>query len=69
MFPVFQVIYAHEWMNDVHDQEMQVQLGKTNTRGVTETVEVLTREGPYQDKTSLGCLRSASKPRTPSLVV
>ena len=35
MFPMFQVIYAHEWMNDAHDQEMQVQLGKTNTRGVT----------------------------------
>ena len=32
---MFQVIYAHEWMNDAHDQEMQVQLGKTNTRGVT----------------------------------
>ena len=36
MFPMFQVIYAHEWMNDAHDQEMQVQLGKTNTRGVTQ---------------------------------
>ena len=32
---MFQVIYAHEWMNDAHDHEMQVQLGKTNTRGVT----------------------------------
>ena len=35
MFHMFQVIYAHEWMNDAHDHEMQVQLGKTNTRGVT----------------------------------
>ena len=35
MFHMFQVIYAHEWMNDDHDHEMQVQLGKTNTRGVT----------------------------------
>jgi hypothetical protein len=33
---MFQVIYAHEWMNDAHDHEMQVQLGKTNTRGVTD---------------------------------
>jgi hypothetical protein len=29
------LIYAHEWMNDAHDHEMQVKLGKTNTRGVT----------------------------------
>ena len=36
MFPMFQVIYAHEWMNDAHEYEMQVQLGKNNTRGVTE---------------------------------
>ena len=36
MFHMFQVIYAHEWMNDAHDYEMQVQSGKTNTRGVTE---------------------------------
>ena len=32
---MFQVIYAHEWMNDAHDYEMQVQSDKTNTRGVT----------------------------------
>ena len=32
---MFHVIYAHEWMNDAHVHEMQVQLGKTNTRGVT----------------------------------
>ena len=32
---MFQVIYAHEWMNDAHDHEMQVKSGKTNTRGVT----------------------------------
>ena len=31
------MIYAHEWMNDAHVHEMQVQLGKTNTRGVTLT--------------------------------
>jgi len=37
MFHMFQVIYAQEWMNDAHDHEMQVQSGKTNTRGVTET--------------------------------
>ena len=36
MFPMFQVIYAHEWMNDAHEYEMQVQLGKNNTRGVTK---------------------------------
>ena len=34
---MFHVIYAHEWMNDAHVHEMQVQLGKTNTRGVTPT--------------------------------
>ena len=35
MFPMFQVTYAHELMNDAHEYEMQVQLGKNNTRGVT----------------------------------
>ena len=35
LFHMFQVIYAHEWMNDAHDHEMQVKSGKTNTRGVT----------------------------------
>ena len=35
---MFHVIYAHEWMNDSHVHEMQVQLGKPNTRGVTTTV-------------------------------
>ena len=33
---MFQVIYAPEWMNDAHEYEMQVQLGKNNTRGVTD---------------------------------
>ena len=33
---MFHVIYAHEWMNDAHVHEMQVQLGKPNTRGVTK---------------------------------
>ena len=28
MFHMFQVIYAHEWMNDAHVHGMQVQLGK-----------------------------------------
>ena len=32
MFPMFQVTYAHELMNDAHEYEMQVQLGKNNTR-------------------------------------
>ena len=32
MFPIFQVTYAHELMNDAHEYEMQVQLGKNNTR-------------------------------------
>ena len=35
MFPMFQVTYAHELMNDAHEYEMQVQLVKNNTRGVT----------------------------------
>jgi hypothetical protein len=38
---MFQVIYAHEWMNDAHDHEMQVQSGKTNTRGVTPDIRAL----------------------------
>ena len=38
---MFQVIYAHEWMNDAHDHEMQVQLGKTNTRGVTGCIVLI----------------------------
>ena len=40
MFHMFQVIYAHEWMNDAHDHEMQVQLDKTNTRGVTCSIQI-----------------------------
>ena len=28
---MFHVIYAHEWMNDAHVYEMQVQLCKPNT--------------------------------------
>jgi len=32
---MFHVIYAHEWMNNAHVHEMQVQLCKHNTRGVT----------------------------------
>ena len=32
---MFHVIYAHEWMNNAHVHEMQVQLCKPNTRGVT----------------------------------
>ena len=31
---MFQVIYAHEWMNNAHVHEMQVQLCKPITRGV-----------------------------------
>ena len=42
---MFHVIYAHEWMNDAHVHEMQVQLGKTNTRGVTAVSDVDTRGG------------------------
>ena len=33
---MFHVIYAHEWMNNAHVHEMQVQLCKHNTRGVTK---------------------------------
>ena len=33
---MFHVIYAHEWMNNAQVHEMQVQLCKQNTRGVTE---------------------------------
>ena len=32
---MFHMIYAHEWMNKAHVHEMQVQLCKPNTRGVT----------------------------------
>ena len=32
---MFHVIYAHEWMNNAQVHEMQVQLCKQNTRGVT----------------------------------
>jgi len=32
---MFHVIYAHEWMNNAQVHEMQVQLCKHNTRGVT----------------------------------
>ena len=32
---MFQVIYAHEWLNNAHVHEMQVQLCKPITRGVT----------------------------------
>ena len=40
---MFQVIYAHEWRNDAHDHEMQMQSGKTNTRGVTDAVPAASR--------------------------
>ena len=33
---MFHVIYAHEWMNNAQVHEMQVQLCKQNTRGVTK---------------------------------
>ena len=32
---MFQTIKAHEWMNDAHVYEMQVQMWKPNTWGVT----------------------------------
>ena len=32
---MFQAIQAHEWMNDAHVHEMQVQMWKPNTWGVT----------------------------------
>ena len=35
---MFHVIYAHEWMNNAHVHEMQVQLCKHNTRGVTDVI-------------------------------
>ena len=46
MFPMFQVIYAPEWMNDAHEYEMQVQLGKNNTRGVTISSNVDATHAP-----------------------
>ena len=55
---MFQVIYAHEWINDTHDQEMQVQLGKTNTRGVTHR---LTSFHPFQRLSDLRFLDSPHK--------
>ena len=36
---MFHVIYAHEWMNNAQVHEMQVQLCKHNTRGVTQAPE------------------------------
>ena len=41
---MFQARHAHEWMNDAHVHEMQVQLCKPNTRGVTQAL--------------IGCVRS-----------
>ena len=35
---MFHAIYAHEWMNDAHVYEMQVQIWKPNTWGVTSEV-------------------------------
>ena len=32
---MFQATQAHEWMNDAHVHEMQVQMWKANTWGVT----------------------------------
>ena len=32
---MFHAIYAHEWMDDAHVHEMQVQMWEPNTRGVT----------------------------------
>jgi len=35
---MFHVIYAYEWMNNAHVHEIQVQLCKPNTRGVTKAL-------------------------------
>ena len=35
---MFQATQAHEWMNDAHVHEMQVQMWKANTWGVTKTL-------------------------------
>ena len=40
---MFHVIYAHEWMNNAHVHEMQVQLCKPNTRGVTRRLSQIVR--------------------------
>ena len=47
---MFHVIYAHEWMNDAHVHEMQVQLGKPNTRGVTTLplIKISSRDLGYE---------------------
>ena len=46
---MFQATQAHEWMNDAHVHEMQVQMWKANTWGVTvsscSTLEALTGLG------------------------
>jgi len=46
MFPIFQVTYAHELMNDAHEYEMQVQLGKNNTRVLQLATQLATPLDP-----------------------
>ena len=43
---MFHVIYAHEWMNNAQVHEMQVQLCKQNTRGVTVVNQVVEEVNP-----------------------
>ena len=39
---MFQATQAHEWMNDAHVHEMQVQMWKANTWGVTRMTKCST---------------------------
>ena len=41
---MFQATQAYEWMNDAHAHEMQVQMWKANTWGVTKDTMFQTRE-------------------------
>ena len=61
MFHMFQVIYAHEWMNDAHDHEMQVQLGKTNTRGVTSSSSSHTKPNRWHNELAHACHLKAKR--------
>ena len=53
---MFQATQAHEWMNDAHVHEMQVQMWKANTWGVTGRLLALHCVGP--SSVVGGCLKA-----------
>jgi len=50
---MFHTILTHEWVNDAHVYEMQVQMWKPNTWGVTKVREGRVIHSSFQDNPRL----------------